>query len=345
MTLITAYQISQQADITLRLKRKAETPYWTWLFAILLAVFMGFRPVSWVFVDTPNYARVFSLYSTSDFVDVNFEKGDYLFSIFMFYSSKIMNVHHFFLIIDLIYIILPLLAIRKFFPGKEWLAFIMYIGAFSFWSAGTNGLRTGMSSAIFIYGLSKMNRKWFAFVLMLIAVGIHKSIALPIFALLLSYFYRNSKLYIILWFIAIPTSFFSGGFWESLFAGLGFDYRLDYLTADVDAKLFSSVGFRWDFLLYSALPVFVGLYVIIIKKTKTLIYSALLNIYIISNTFWILIISANYSNRFAYLSWFLYPIVLLYPFIRFNFWRYKSLTLMLVLVLHFIFSYAMWLIG
>lgn len=345
MTLITAYQISQQADITLRLKRKAETPYWTWLFAILLAVFMGFRPVSWVFVDTPTYARIFSVYQTSDLSEINLVNDDYLFSMFMFYSSKIISVNWFFFIIDFIYIICPLLAIRKFYPNKEWLAFIVYIGAFSFWSAGTNGLRTGMACAVFLLALSQINRKWLVIILLFISVGIHKSMLLPVGALVLSYFYRNSKTYIIIWLLAIPISFISGGFWENLFAGLGVDERLNYLTTEADTKMFSSTGFRWDFLLYSAIPIIVGYYVVFIKKVTTSVYSFLLNIYIISNTFWILVITANFSNRFAYLSWFLYPIVLLYPFIRFNFWENKSLKIALLLLLHFGFTYFMWLIG
>ena len=345
LTLITAYQISQESEINLRLRRKAETPYWTWLFAILLAVFIGFRPVSWVFVDTPNYAYVFSIYEQADLTDINFEEGDYLFSMFTFYSSKLMSVNWYFFIIALAYILLPFLAIKKLFPVKVWLAFLVYISAFSFWSAGTNGLRTGLATAIFLFAFSQINRKWFMVIMLLISVGIHKSMLLPVSALVLSYFYRNSKTYIILWLLAIPISLFSGAFWENLFAGLGFDYRLNYLTTEADSYLFSNTGFRWDFLLYSAVPIVVGYYVVFIKKVTTSVYSFLLNIYIISNTFWILIITANYSNRFAYLSWFLYPVVLLYPFIRFNFWENKSLKIALLLLLHFGFSYVMWLIG
>lgn len=37
--------------------------------------------------------------------------------------------------------------------------------------------------------------------------------------------------------------------------------------------------------------------------------------YLLSNTFWILVIRANFSDRFAYLSWFIYSIVLLYPLV------------------------------
>lgn len=37
--------------------------------------------------------------------------------------------------------------------------------------------------------------------------------------------------------------------------------------------------------------------------------------YLLTNTFWILIIRANFSDRFAYLSWFIYSVILLYPLV------------------------------
>jgi hypothetical protein len=39
------------------------------------------------------------------------------------------------------------------------------------------------------------------------------------------------------------------------------------------------------------------------------------NTYLLANSLWILLIEANFSNRFAYLSWFMMPWVLLYPFV------------------------------
>ena len=39
-----------------------------------------------------------------------------------------------------------------------------------------------------------------------------------------------------------------------------------------------------------------------------------------ANAFWIMVIRAEFSNRFAYLSWFLYPIVLAYPLLKLKIW-------------------------
>ena len=50
------------------------------------------------------------------------------------------------------------------------------------------------------------------------------------------------------------------GFWESLFGSMMEDERALYFTDESYADSFSSSGFRWDFLLYSATGVFAGWY-------------------------------------------------------------------------------------
>ena len=121
--------------------------------------------------------------------------------------------------------------------------------------------------------------------------------------------------------LSIIISLFWGGRVESLFASIGFDDRLsDYIHPDVEEDLFTVTGFRWDFLLYSAMPVLLGYYVVIKKKVFNSTYLLLLGTYIYANAFWIMVIRAEFSNRFAYLSWFLYPIVLAYPLMKLKIW-------------------------
>ena len=62
---------------------------------------------------------------------------------------------------------------------------------------------------------------------------------------------------------------------ENFFAGLGFDDRLNsYITSDEYDDQFSDVGFRWDFLLYSVMPIILGWYVVIKKKVYQLTTAA-----------------------------------------------------------------------
>ena len=79
---------------------------------------------------------------------------------------------------------------------------------------------------------------------------------------------------------------------------------------------FSRTGFRWDFLLYSAAPVVMAWYVCIKRNLQDNWYNVICTTYCLCNAFWVMVIRSAFSNRFAYLSWFLYPIVIAYPLVN-----------------------------
>ena len=127
---------------------------------------------------------------------------------------------------------------------------------------------------------------------------------------------------------------------------LGFgDDRTSYLTDTRFADQFSAVGFRWDFLAYSATAVFAGYYFIIVKKFEDKIYIQLFNIYVTANAFWVLLIRASFSNRFAYLSWFLMALVIFYPFFKAAFFKDQPKVLARTIIGYFGFTYFMFLIN
>lgn len=316
------------------------------ILAIILIFFMGSRPINTpYFGDTVNYAHSFKLMEIGQ-LKPDSKTKDWLFYRLMYNCSKVMTINNFFLLIESLYIGLALLAIIRLFPKNVWIAFLTFVGAFSFFSYGVNGIRNGMAASLFLFALSFTHKKWIAIILIIIAASFHSSLWLPAIALTLGYFYNNSRLYMIFWVLAIPVSLVFGGFFTNFFAGLGFDERMNKFITDITLKeQFSSSGFRWDFLLYSAIPVAVGYYTIFVKKVTSGYYSLLLNTYIIANATWILIIKSGFSNRFAYLSWFLYPVVLLYPFLNFKMVNKQYQVVALVVLLHFGFTYMMRLMG
>ena len=96
------------------------------------------------------------------------------------------------------------------------------------------------------------------------------------------------------------------------------------MTDDQGAGYLNSVGqdwsgksgFRIDFVLYSFMPVLVGYYAIFKKQIQSPLYEVLLKVYLLVNGVWMLCMYAAFTNRIAYLSWSLYPILLLYPFLN-----------------------------
>lgn len=277
-------------------------------------LYMGLRPVSGkYFIDMGTYNRQLMNYRQD--LRKPLEERDPLFQVFIYTCSKIMSNTGFFLTCIIIYIVPTWLAVKKWFKGGAFYAILFIITSFSFWAYGVNGIRNGMATSIFIFALSR-SKIQYQILWMLIAINTHNSMYLPFLAFLLAYFVTKPKYFLMFWFFCIPFSLVAGGFFQTFFATMFEDDRSSYLTNDVDEKQFSNTGFRWDFLLYSASAVYAGWYYIYKRNFKDRTYEVIYCTYLFANSFWILVIEANFSNRFAYLSWFLMPIVIVYPLLR-----------------------------
>jgi len=166
---------------------------------------------------------------------------------------------------------------------------------------------------------------------------------LPTFASIIALYFKNTKYLIYLWSFTVLLSLVSSSIISEISNSIGFvDARLDsYLSSEVNPSKFSHTGFRYDFLLYSSVPIILGLisYKKINIRDKDKLYFLLLNTYIIANAFWVLIIEANYSNRFASLSWILWPFITIYPIIFMYNNRYRNILVFLVIIVELAVTY------
>ncbi len=303
-----------------------------------LILYIGQRQISSMFGDTVNYNRTFISYQNG--IQISETVGDYGWHLFMKGASQIMSIHTFLTICAFIYIF-PLYRISKAFFKEYWFyAFLMFVLSFSFWSYGVNGVRNGAAASLFLWGISYHRKKVVMAIFFFFAIQFHKTLLLPIIAYIITYFYNKPKIYLRFWIVCIPLSLIMGGFWITLFTSLGFgDDRLTgYLTGEAEVNS----GFRWDFIFHSAFAVFAGWYFIFKKKFKDQLYFQLFNTYLICNGFWILIIRANYSNRFAYLSWFMMAIIIIYPLLKQNFFKNQHLMIGKIILVYFSFTYLMY---
>lgn len=242
----------------------------------------------------------------------------------MFWVAKRLDTHYMFLIL------------------------LFWATSFSFYGFGVNGIRNGMASSLFLLAMTFKDRKFILALLLLIGLSFHHAMMLSILTILTASFYKKTSVYFKIWVSCIIVSFFTGRYFQDLFLNLGIvsDVGSGYLSSggDISDAKFSHTGFRWDFLLYSAAPVVLGYYVIRIKKKSDDMYAFFLNTYLLCNSFWILVITANYSNRIAYLSWFLIPIVMVYPIVKFDSFKYKNVAISVILLTYYAFTYLIWII-
>jgi hypothetical protein len=302
---------------------------------------MGLRPISGAyFGDMGTYANVFANYASGGIMLFQQDVG---FDFFMSFCAKVMTVNFFFLLCSVIYVFPLYLASKKLFQNYWFYSFLLFISSYSFWTYGTNGIRNGLATSLVLLAFAYRDKKVVMIALMFVAASFHKSMLLPITAYVITIFYNDSKKIFYFWLLCIPLSLVAGGVFESAVANLGFDdERISYLTSgNINNDEFSSTGFRWDFLIYSASAVYAGWYFIFKKKFKDVVYHQLFNIYLIANGFWILVIRANFSNRFAYLSWFMMGLVIVYPFLKMQFFKNQHKVLATVIVCYFMFTYFM----
>lgn len=289
------------------------------LFIVGVSLFIAFRPITYfLFGDSPNYARDFIESRYRDFEPLSKDLG-YEISLFLLNAYPLWV---FFLAYGIIYTGAQYFAVKQIFPKYVGLGMILILTSFSFYGYAFNGMRNGAACALVMLGIVQPGLIWKA-AIFVVAASIHKSVLLPEIAYIAAYFYTDTRKYVYCWLLclivnaAIPNLLGDVTWLSDNFE----DDRVGYLTSDFDTMdgagivKFSHTGFRWDFALYSALPIFLGWWTIIKEKIKNSEYALILNIYLICNAAWLFTTRIPYSNRFAYLSWFLYPLLLLYPFL------------------------------
>lgn len=303
---------------------------------------MGLRPVSYVFGDMETYARVFDVMAMGGDPGISKDYGFYtLMRIIAWTGSKTL----FFFIVSFLYVVPLYWASKRFFPRYYFFAFLILVASFSFWAYGTNGLRNGVATSLMILTFSFYDRKLIMYLLFLLSYSFHGSMLLPIAAYFMTLLYRNTPFYFVIWGLSIVLSLVAGGFFENVISSIGIlpeDKVLDYFRdKETYEESFAYTGFRWDFLLYSSMAVLIAYYFIFVKKFRDPLYLQLTGIFLLANSFWILVIRASFTNRFAYLSWFMMGLVIIYPYLKKLYWRNQFSVIGLITLLYFSFTFFM----
>lgn len=317
----------------------------SFLIVTITTIYIGTRPIT-SYADTHLYTTMFNLVKNGYWAELPNAATEPFWTTIEYFCIETTDASVWLLVVASFYVVCMSIAAYRWLPKHFLIAIVFLFTAFSFWGYATNGIRNGMASSIAMLGLSFFMRTKkemiIGYGLLILAVLTHKSMILTFASATAALYLRNTKVNITFWLFCIVLGLIFQEQFKSLFAGLIDDGRMaHYLSQDVDREKVINTDFRWDFLLYSSPPIIIGWYAIskqnIIDKT----YAFLLHTYIFSNAFWILINTAAYSNRFAYLSWFLYPIVLVYPFCKSKFIQNQSIILGLLLIGMVAFTYFM----
>lgn len=341
-----AYAVKFLSSYEYRIQKEGSNILFPLILSIILIFWLGNRPINGIaFGDTANYARIYALSNASDEISMDWHY-EWIWGFLMISCKRLgFDVHAFFTIIEAGYILSILWAVKRFMPTNPVLGLLFVLTSLMFFSFGTNGLRNGLACNIILLAMSFFfdDKYLIGAILCLFAFGIHRSTMLPIAGMFVGRFLLTDlKWAIYFWIASIFISLIAGNAITNYMGSLGFDDRISsYNTSDYSEQ-FSNTGFRWDFLLYSFMPILMGWYVCIKKKIRDDWFKAMCITYCLCNAFWVMVIRAAFSNRFAYLSWFMYPIIIAYPLVNLPVWKDQDKKTGLILLAYSGFNLFMW---
>lgn len=297
--------------------RKAESI--AFMLCILFSFLIGLRPIDvWTvnqWGDTAVYMDTYRVLNGTSF-QFEWQAGNKIWdNLFSFWACNDLEPSFLFFIAASIYFGATYVACKKWFPHDTAIAYLAFLGAFSTYSYSYNGVKAGVAGALFLVAIAYYEKKSVSILFALLSLGFHHSMQLPIATYILTIFFKESKWYFYGWIFCVLMATLHIGFFQSLFMGFGGNEDNLYLQGVQDD--ITQIGFRPDFMLYSAAPIWIG-YRLVMKENRKVskLYLTLLHIYLCTNGVWMLCMYAAYSNRIAYLSWFMYPFVLIYPFLK-----------------------------
>lgn len=216
--------------------------------------------------------------------------------------------------------------------GYEYYFLVLLFISLGYYSGGTNVMRTGIATGLIYVALAQSRKLWWFALFSFLAYTIHGSALLMIAGLVIGMILPKNKIYLGIWMICallsksgILTSFISPLLDDTLEEA----QRLNkYLNASDDVlDLYENMGWRLDFIIYSAIPlIFVWFY----KYKcgfKDKFYDMVITEYLLCNSFWLCVIIMPFTDRVALLSWVFIPILCSYPIFISNKIKNKGLTL------------------
>ncbi len=288
-------------------------------FIILLIGFRKIGPEG--FTDTNMYMHWFHASKLDGVINTK----DIGFGVLTYLLSYIVNVKVYFFLCTLLSFSLLIWTSYKVAKEKWFLMLLGIMVSLYFWNSEVFTIRQGLASNFMLAAIFSKN-KYFKIVLSLLAVSFHQSFGLTALAFLIVSYYNKTKVILSAWIVMLIISSIFNNQILTLFSKVISSESFNYYLYTNE---FSKLSFRWDVAFFSFIFMGIGLYNLKVKNLNTdKTYRLILNLYICTNIFLLILGKSNIMHRFAYLSWFLIPIIIFYPLFKtkfeFNYSKYLT---------------------
>lgn len=202
---------------------------------------------------------------------------------------------------------------KKYFPYEYAGYFVLcVIGCMGFVSYGSNTIRAGFGIALLLLAFCTEN-KIAKICLSIASIGCQMSMLLPVVCYLASvYIAKKHRWCEYIWIICLIITSLTSVVSDIMTMFGALDARIEEMANYDGTSDVYNVGFRIDFLFYSVIPIIIAKY-----NLKNMIedplYLRIYRTYLLANAAWLLLMRIPFTDRVAYLSWFLIPFLLLYP--------------------------------
>lgn len=316
-----------------------------WVVSVAVIFFIGTRPISGAFTDMMTYNMIYN----HAYVSGESLFPDWAFAKLVTFMSANFSPESFFLVCAALYVI-PLFWLRRAHGKWAFAAVLACMGSFSFFAYGVNTIRHGIAASVLIAAFACHRTRWLMFLLIAVAFGMHKSMLAPAVAFLAASIISSPWLAWAVWAVALGASITIGQALSNYITSISFFASEDKFIGYAQGVGQDKGGFRWDFIFYSIVPVAASFLLARPEVRRDSLYRRLLGTFLLTNAFWLCVIYAAYSDRFAYLSWFIMPWLITYPFLprleptdgaTWGAREYRLGWLAATLVIHYSFTYFM----
>lgn len=308
LTITSFFVVVHQGRYSLRNLPYPISSYWAMLLSVVMVGLLSFHPIT-LYDDKYNYLHTF-LNITEERIetmrDIGWGYYTYLVKI-LFADSDV-----YFVITAMVYVGGTYIYAMRSIPKQYLFLFLLVsFASLGFWGYGVNTLRAGFALSLLLLAISYRQYVIPFCLLAGAAVLCHKSVVVPLVCFALTRFNDNTKMYISIWGMALILSLLDLKFIQHYLQVLLMDdiQSIKYLTKKMEYQ----AGFRTDFVIYSFIPIVVGYYYVVKQRYRSVLYIRILHTYLLTNAVWLLVIRMNFTDRVAYLSWFLIPTILLFP--------------------------------
>ncbi len=313
ITTITIFQIIGADE-------KEAFPSFSILWAVLLSGFVIYQLAFFPMIpydDKSNYLLLFKKINADNFLEFK----DIGFSFYVYLSRVFTSNGTIFFILTALFYILGywLFILKNVNRNYSFIILLMVFSSFGFTAYGVNVIRAGFALSMLLIAITFRKNVVVFIIFGLLAVLSHKSTSIPLVAFIVSHYVTRHKLFLAVWLFALLLSFLNIGAVSQFLQNniFSFDDRsANYF--DVKNALRYKTGFRTDFVIYSFIPIVVSYYYIYKLKIQDRLYTQLVNTYLLTNAIWLLVIRMAFTDRVAYLSWFLIPFLILYPILKYK---------------------------